>query len=217
MKFETNPEAKTITMRGGIGDFENHISADDFLSALSEHAGQDVTIHMDSPGGSVTDGLSMYNAICQYSGKVTIHIDSLAASIATVIAAAADHVIINSTGRMMVHRAWTMSMGNCTDFRSVAEVMEKMDEDIAATYAARTDKSAEDWMEIMDAETWFSASEALAAGLVDEVNQIQPKVKAEAAGPEIKAELPETNTIGPFWKAKIEATARRIRLKSRAN
>ena len=213
MKFETNADAGTITMRGGIGDFENHISANDFLDALTEHSGADVTIHMDSEGGSVTDGLSMYNAICQYSGKVTVHIDSIAASIATVVAAAADKVIINSTGRMMVHRAWTVSMGNCKDFMSMASIMEQMDADIAATYAARSSSSQEEWIEIMDKETWFSAKEALAIGLVDEINEIKPGVKASVKP---KAEV-KPSTIGPVWQAKMEATARRIRLKSRSN
>ena len=211
MKFETNADAGTITMRGGIGDFENHISANDFLDALTEHSGADVTIHMDSEGGSVTDGLSMYNAICQYSGKVTVHIDSIAASIATVVAASADKVIINSTGRMMVHRAWTVAMGNCKDFRSMADIMDAMDRDIAETYAARSSSDADKWIEIMDKETWFSAKEALEIGLVDEINEIKPGIKASAKPQEeVKA-----STIGPVWKAKMEATARRIRLKAK--
>jgi len=211
MKFETTPEAGTITMRGGIGDFENHISANDFLDAISGHAGEDVTIHLDSEGGSVTDGLSIYNAICQYPGKVTVHIDALAASIATVIASAADHVIINSTGRMMVHSAWCVSMGNCREFKSMATILEAMDRDIAQAYADRSEKSADEWLEIMAAETWFSAKEALDAGLVDEVNEIKPSGKAKAS---VKTEA-AAKSIGPVWKAKIEATARRIRLKSR--
>ena len=211
MKFETNPEAGTITMRGGIGDFENHIGSSDFMDALAEHAGSDVTIHLDSEGGSVVDGISIYNQIRQYRGKVTIHIDSLAASIATVISSAADHVIINSTGRMMCHRAWSVSMGNCKDFRSMASIMEQMDADIAATYAARSNASEEEWIELMDKETWFSAKEALEIGLVDEINEIKPGIKASAKPQEeVKA-----STIGPVWRARVEATARRIRLRAK--
>ena len=136
MKFENSPEEKTITMRGGIGDFDNHISADDFIEALNQHEG-DVTIHLDSPGGSVTDGLAIYNAIVNYAGVTTVHIDTLCASIATVVACAADKVVINSNGKYMIHRAWTVAMGNCSDFRSMAEIMEMMDMDIAETYAMK--------------------------------------------------------------------------------
>ena len=219
MIFSTDPSAGTITMRGGIGDFENHISADDFQLALAEHAGADVTIHLDSPGGSVTDGLSIYNAISTYSGKVTVHVDSIAASIASVIAVAADHVIINSTGRFMVHNSWTVSAGNANDFLQVAAVMQAMDKDIAATYASKTEISAEIWQEIMDAETWFSAREALSMGLVDEINDVRaPKASSTeeivAETEEIVAETPKTESIGLYWQAKIEATARRIRLKT---
>lgn len=212
MKFETNPEAGTITVRGGIGDFENHIGSNDFMDALAEHAGEDITIHLDSEGGSVVDGISIYNQIRNYSGKVTVHIDSLAASIATVISSAADHVVINSTGRMMVHSAWTVAMGNAKDFKGMVEILEQMDRDIASVYAARSEKSEDEWLEIMAAETWYSAQDALAAGLVDEVNEIKPNKKKPYAQLQ---EEPKASTIGPVWRAKMEATARRIRLKAR--
>ena len=111
MRLETDPKNKTIQMRGPIGDFEGGISADDFRDCLRGHEGSDVTIHLDSEGGVVSEGLAMYNAIMQHDGEVTIHIDTLAASIATVVACAADKVIINSNAKFMVHRCWTMAMG----------------------------------------------------------------------------------------------------------
>ena len=122
MKLETNPESGSITMRGGIGDFDGHISADDFLDALAPHAGGDVTIHLDSPGGSVTDGLSIYNALMGYDGKVTVHVDTLSASIASVMMCAADHVIVNSNAKVMIHRAWSVAMGDCREFRQLADI-----------------------------------------------------------------------------------------------
>jgi ATP-dependent protease ClpP protease subunit len=90
MRLESDPANKTIQMRGPVGDFDGGISADDFRDCLNEHAGQDVTIHLDSEGGVVSEGLAMYNAIMQHEGEVTIHIDTLAASIATVVCCAAD-------------------------------------------------------------------------------------------------------------------------------
>ncbi len=155
MRLETDPQNKTIQMRGPIGDFEGGISADDFRDCLKEHAGSDLTIHLDSEGGVVSEGLAMYNAIMQHDGEVTIHIDTIAASIATVIACAADRVVINSNAKFMVHRCWTMAMGNCKDFRSTADIMEMMDKDIAATYVERTGKDEADVIAMMDAETWM--------------------------------------------------------------
>ena len=112
MKLESNPEKGSITMRGMIGDFQNAISADDFRSCLEDHEGKDVTIYLNSEGGSVTDGLSIYNAIVSHGGRVKVHVDTLTASIATVICCAADEVVMNSNAKYMVHRCWTTAMGN---------------------------------------------------------------------------------------------------------
>ena len=206
MIFETNPEAGKITMRGGIGDYDNHISADDFITALAEHKG-DIEIALDSPGGSVTDGLAIYNAISNYDGKVTVHIDTLAASIATVIACAADHVKMNSNGKFMIHRAWTVAMGNCKDFRSMADLMEMMDGDIADVYEQRSDIPKDELLAMMDNETWMSAEEALAKQFIDEVVPVKSKEKPKAeAKPRIEA-------IAPSVRIEAAEHARRLRVK----
>ena len=211
MRLETNPENKTIEMRGPIGDFEGGISADDFRDCLKDHAGADVTIHLDSQVGSVSDGLAMYNAIMQHDGEVTIHIDTIAASIATVIACAASKVIINSNAKFMIHRCWTQAMGNCKDFRSTADIMEMMDKDIASTYAERTNQDMDALIAMMDAETWMDADEALAQGFVDEIHTVERK-----ASPKAEAELPVVLAFSPLAvSAKAKATARRMKMNLR--
>ena len=205
MKFETSPEEKTITMRGGIGDFDGHISADDFIDALNQHEG-DITIHLDSPGGSVTDGLAIHNAILNYDGKIDIHIDTLCASISTVIACAASgKVLMNSNGKYMIHRAWTVAMGNCRDFRSMADIMEMMDKDIAETYVAKAGGESEDWLAMMDKETWFDAEKALEIGLIDEIVDMKKKYKDEE---------PKASVISPNVQILARETARRIKLRT---
>ena len=207
MRLETDPKNKTIQMRGPIGDFEGGISADDFRDCLRGHEGSDVTIHLDSEGGVVSEGLAMYNAIMQHDGEVTIHIDTLAASIATVVCCAADRVVINSNAKFMLHRCWTTAMGNCKDFRSTADIMEMMDKDIAATYVERTGKDEADVIAMMDAETWLTSDEALAHGFVHEVSAVTRKPRAEA-------DLPAVLAISPLAvQAKANATARRMKLK----
>ena len=204
MKFETSPEDKTITMRGGIGDFDGHISADDFIDALNQHTG-DITINLDSPGGSVTDGLAIHNAILNYDGEVTVHVDTLCASIATVVACAADRVVMNSNGKYMIHRAWTVAMGNAKDFRGMADIMEMMDKDIAETYVGKAGGEAEDWLALMDKETWFDAESALQAGLIDEIIEMKKKYKDEE---------PKASVISPNVQILARETARRIRLRT---
>ena len=210
MKLESNPEKKEITMRGFIGDYENGISADDFIDVLAEHAGQDVTIHLNSEGGSVTDGLSMFNAIVNHDGKVTVHIDALAASIATVIAVAADRVMMNSTGKFMIHRCWTAAVGNCKDFRSMADVMDLLDKDIAASYSEKTGGSQEEMLALMDAETWMDAETALQAGFIDEIVEVKARSKSKDEEYEAKA------ICSPAFHAALRAKCamRRIKLKS---
>jgi ATP-dependent protease ClpP protease subunit len=206
MIFESNPEAKKITMRGGIGDFENHISADDFIAVLAEHSG-DIEIELDSPGGSVTDGLAIYNAISNYDGKVTVHIDTLAASIATVVACAADYVKMNSNGKYFIHRAWTVAMGNCKEFRSMADLMEMMDGDIADVYGYRTGIPKDELLDMMDKETWLSAQDAAEKGFVDEVIEVKSKEKPKAeAKPVVKA-------ICPAVQIAASEAGRRLRVK----
>lgn len=173
MALVNKTKSASIDMRGPIGDFEGGIAAQDFHDALQEHNGADVTLMLDSPGGVVSDGLSIYNALMQYSGKVTIQIDTMAASIASVIACAADHVIINSNAQFMIHKAWTVAMGNSTDFRGLIEQLDQLDGMIADVYVERTGASRDELLNMMEEETYLSASDALAIGFADEVNEIK--------------------------------------------
>jgi len=188
MALVNRTESSSIDMRGPIGEFEGGIDAQSFHDALNEHNGADVTLMLDSPGGVVSDGLSIYNALMQYSGKVTVHIDTMAASIASVIACAADHVVINSNAQFMIHKAWTVAMGNSTDFRGLIEQLDSLDGMIADVYVERTGASRDELMDMMEKETYLSADDAVAIGFADEVNYIkkerkQEKTKALALAP----------------------------------
>jgi ATP-dependent Clp protease protease subunit len=188
MGLSNKAESGTMDIRGVIGDFEGGVPAQDFHDALQEHNGKDLTIMLDSVGGVVSDGLSIYNAIMQYSGKVTVHVDTMAASIASVIACAADHVVINSNAQFMIHKAWTVAMGNSTDFRGLIEQLDSLDGMIADIYVEKTGASRDELMEMMEKETYLSAEDSVALGLADEVNYIkkernQDKPKAFAMAP----------------------------------
>ena len=209
MKLESNPGNGTMTVRGMIGDYDNAISADDFRSLLSEHAGKDVTIHFNSEGGSVTDGLSIFNAISEHDGEVTVHVDALAASIATVICCAADRVVMNSTGKYMIHRCWTAAMGNCKDFRKMADTMEMLDVDIASVYSDKTSLGEETLLAMMDDETWLSAREALNGGFIDEINDVKKKPSALVDKDAVMA------TLAPaFQRGLLAGLNRRLKYKT---
>ena len=146
--------------------FGEGISAKGVQNVLRD-AGIVNTIHvrLNTPGGSAFDGLAIYNALVQHPAKVTTYVDGLAASAGSVIAMAGDEIHIAENGMMMIHQAAALAIGNAGDMLAMAELLEKMDGQIAGTYAARTGKPQDEFAEMMAAETWFTGQEAVDAGL----------------------------------------------------
>lgn len=162
------------------------ISAEGFAKQLNAMQGE-VEVRIDSPGGDVFGGRAIAQAIRDYAGIVTCRIDGLAASAASYIAIAGDKVIAAPGSFMMIHRAWTLAMGNCEDLRSTAAVLEKIDASIAASYAAKAGEGDHDWIGLMSAETWLTAAEAADMGLVDEVLSEQSSKSQSRVAWDLKA------------------------------
>lgn len=129
------------------------------------------TIHLriNSPGGSVFDAEAMRTAIAQHPAKVIAHIDGMAASAATSVAIAADEVEMSSGAMFMIHNAWGWAMGGAKEMRDYADLLEKINGNIRAEYGRKTGKGEDQLKEWMDAETWFTAEEALTHGFVDKI------------------------------------------------
>lgn len=120
----------------------------------------------------------MEAAIREHPSKIISHIDGQAASAATYVALAAHTVKMADGGFFMIHKAWSIALGNANDMLDMAALLEKVDESLVSTYATRTgneEKAIRDWME---AETWFGAQEALDNGFIDEIVTAQPKTRA---------------------------------------
>lgn len=145
-------------------------SAAALIEALAGAGERTVHLHINSPGGDVFEGRAMASAIVAYTGKVITHVDGLAASAATYLALAANEVHITQGGMLMVHEGWTLGYGNKRELRKTSDLLEKIDGQIAADYARRTGVTTEQAMAWMEAETWFTADEALAAKFVDVVD-----------------------------------------------
>lgn len=122
-----------------------------------------VTLHLriNSPGGDVFEAEAIATAIRQHAGKTVAHIDGLAASAATRVASAAQEVEIASGGFYMIHNAWSFALGNKHDMTATAALLDKVDATIIADYARRTGATPEQIAAWMDAETWFTAQEAV--------------------------------------------------------
>lgn len=134
-------------------------------------------IRIDSPGGDVFAAQAIAQALREYAGEATAHIDGICASAATIIAIACARVEMAVGAMFMVHRAWSIAVGNTNDFLEMAALLDKTDGVLAAQYAAKTKQSAADCLAMMDAETWLTAEEAIAAGFVDDA---APVIKADA-------------------------------------
>lgn len=129
------------------------------------------TIHLriHSPGGDVFGAEAMRTAIRQHKSNVVAHIDGMAASAATGIALAANEVEMSDGAMFMIHNAWGLTAGNAAEMRKYADILDKADASIVATYVAKTGASEEQVRGWMNAETWFTASEALTNGFVDRI------------------------------------------------
>jgi ATP-dependent Clp protease protease subunit len=141
----------------------------DELKALGPLA--KLTVRINSPGGSVFDGVAIYNALKRHDARVTVWIDGIAASIASMIAMAGDEVVMPENAMLMLHDPSGLVIGTASDMRGMADALDKMKAGMVAAYR---DKSGRDDTEIealMQAETWLSAQEALELGLADRIEQ----------------------------------------------
>lgn len=157
--------------------YEDETSAVSFRDALAGLGDIDeLEIHINSGGGDVFEAVAIFNMIKRHKAKVSIHIDGLAASAASVIAMAADTLYMPENSMLMIHNAWSVFMGNHHELRDYADQLEKInDTTVKQSYLDKNpDIDVEALSQLMDKETWLSASEAFEMGLVDEVLSAVP-------------------------------------------
>ena len=160
-----------LVIYGSIGNtWYGDVNADAVVKELSKRKKATlINVYINSPGGDVFAGHAIYNALCRHKARVVVTIDGYAASIASVIAMAGDEIFIAQNAMMMIHDPYAWVAGDAAELRRQAELMDKIKDTIVGVYAARSSLSAEDAAELMSLETWFTATEALDAGLADTV------------------------------------------------
>jgi len=193
------------------------VTSKDVIKELKADS-DDINVRINSPGGDIFEGFAIFNALARDERQVTVDIDSVAASAASVIAMAGDEIRIAPNAMVMIHNAWTWSMGDSRELRRVAELLDQIGDNIAQTYVDRSSLSASEVREAMDAETWYTADEAVAAGLADSVSESELAVAAAVFDPKrvrntperFKAAKPPESKKSPVWDA--EANRRRLAL-----
>ena len=166
-----NEAGRTLYFDGYIAQdswFEDDITPKKFKAELHSSAG-DIAVWLNSPGGDVFAASQIYTMLREYDGKVTVKIDGLAASAASVIAMAGDEIILSPVAMMMIHNPATAIFGEAADLQTAIKMLGEVKESLVNAYEQRTGLPRSKISAMMDAETWFSAQKAVELGFADKI------------------------------------------------
>ncbi|MFJ6066573.1 head maturation protease, ClpP-related [Streptomyces tendae] len=176
-----DPDEAEVMLYDEIGGWFGN-TADDLIAELKQISSPRMRVRINSPGGSVFEGIAIANALRAHPATVTVQVDAIAASIASVIAMAGDRIEMAPNSMLMIHDASGMAWGNAADMEEMAELLDLISDNIADAYATRAGGTREQWRDRMRAETWYLPEDAVANGLADEAVPA-PKAGTPAAEP----------------------------------
>lgn len=165
--------SNTFEFFRAIGTNKDETSAKDVINFLKENENNDVKILINSPGGSVFEGLAIYNLLASHKKEVEVQIVGIAASAASIIAMAGSKIKACETSCLMIHNSWNLVAGNKNDLRIAAELLDKVDEAMKEIYLKRVKLSEEDLVQMLDKESFIFAREAKELNFVDEIEAIK--------------------------------------------
>ena len=189
---ETGAEERVLELSGTIAEdswFDDDVTPQIFKNELNAGSG-DITVWINSPGGDCVAAAQIYNMLSNYKGKVTVKIDGIAASAASVIAMAGDTVLVSPVSMLMIHNPATVAWGDHAEMQKAIDMLSEVKESIINAYVLKTGLSRPKLSHLMDAETWMDANKAVELGFADE---IMTRAKAE---PEKEPEEGEGDTDG---------------------
>jgi ATP-dependent Clp protease protease subunit len=156
------------------------IGAAQFVKDLNALRASTIHLRINSPGGDVFEARAMATAVAQHPSKIIAHVDGLSASAATQVTLAAREVEMAAGSFFMIHNAWALAIGSKDDMLKMAELLEKVDGEIAADYVRQTENDIDQVIAWMEAETWFTADEAIENGFADRLAADTTEAKARA-------------------------------------
>lgn len=191
------------------------VTANDFKEQLLAIKSDKINVYINSNGGEVDAGLAIYNLLKRHGAQKTIHIDGIAASMASVIAMAGDKVVMPRTALMFVHKPWTIAAGNADDLQKTAESLNAWETALIAAYTAKTGKDAEYIAAMLRDERLLSAEEAVELGFADEIDEqaaahasyrgaIFAKIACHLSKPKEKAAMIEEQPAAELQPAPVE-------------
>ena len=180
VRDETEPESRTLYLNGVIAEeswFSDEVTPAAFKADLTSGSGP-ITVWINSVGGDCVAAAQIYNMLMEYPHDVTVKIDGIAASAASVIAMAGTRVLMSPTSLLMLHNPFTVAMGDSEEMRKAIQLLDEVKESIINAYAIKTGLSRTKLSNLMDSETWMNANKALELGFCDEI-MFQPDAHAE--------------------------------------
>lgn len=158
------------------------VSAKEFADALAAIPdATEIRLHINSPGGEVYDAIAILNALRSHPARIVAVVEGIAASAASFIATGADELQMSPNTELMIHDAWGIAIGPAETMHETGDKLDRISNNIASIYAAKAGGTVESWRAAMLAETWYSADEAVAAGLADSVASPQAAQDAPAS------------------------------------
>ena len=196
---ETESEQRILTLNGTIAEeswFDDDITPQLFREELNAGSG-DITVWINSPGGDCVAAAQIYNMLMDYRGSVTVKIDGIAASAASVIAMAGTRVLVSPVSMLMIHNPATMAMGDAAEMQKAIAMLDEVKESIINAYEIKTGMSRAKLSHLMDAETWMDAHTAVDLGFADEI-MTRPEVTGaenHVTGPMLFSRAAVTNHL----------------------
>ena len=168
---ETGAEERILELSGTIAEdswFDDDVTPQLFKDELNSGTG-DITVWINSPGGDCVAAAQIYNMLSNYKGKVTVKIDGIAASAASVIAMAGDTVLVSPVSMLMIHNPATIAWGDHAEMQKAMDMLSEVKESIINAYVLKTGLSRPKLSHLMDAETWMDANKAVELGFADDI------------------------------------------------
>lgn len=195
----SEPRTAEIFIYDAIGD---GMGAKDFVDAVASIEADRINIRLNTPGGVITDGIAMRNALLRHGATLHTYVDGLAASMGSVIATAG-HLTMEPGSMLMIHEPWGCAMGEAKDMEREARVLNKYGNNLAGVYAKKAGGTAEKWRAVMREEGWYGPEEAVKVGLADRVGD--GTYKSEGAGKKVKEAKFDIGIFSLFKNAPEEA------------
>ena len=181
------PRTADIDILADIGGWWDGVDAATMVRDIRDLDADEIRLNINSGGGSIFDAVTILNALRQHPAKVTANVLGLAASAASFIACGVDETTMSANSTMMIHDGSGIAVGNAQDMHEMADLLDKLSDNIASIYAAKAGGTPDSWRETMRAETWYTADEAVAAGLADRVVDVAKADPPEASTAENRA------------------------------